>query len=194
MEYSKLNIDSQTFGGLLMKGDTATFETLFRLYYDKLIYIARNYLIYQEDAEEVIQSVFLKLWENRKKLKTISNINNYIYTITKNACLDVIKHQKVKFDYINSDLHKKAGIHYQFINDEAASLLVVNELEQKIKVSLELLPKKSKEVFIMSRVDGLKHNEIAKELNISPKTVNNHISKAIKHMKLHLRDYLYLFL
>ena len=194
LKHRKLNIDNQTFKNLLAKRYTAAFEILFKLYYDKLIHIAKNYLIYQEDAEEVIQNVFLKLWENKRKLKTITNINNYIYTITKNACLDVIKHQKVKLDYINSDLHKKANIHFQFINDEAASLLIANELDQKIKKSIELLPQKSKEVFIMSRVNGLKHNEIAEELNISKKTVDNHISKAIKHMKLHLRDYLYLFL
>ncbi|MEO9871480.1 MAG: sigma factor-like helix-turn-helix DNA-binding protein, partial [Ekhidna sp.] len=109
-------------------------------------------------------------------------------------CLDYLKHEKVKLGYIEQNLLNKTTINYQFLKDEAASLLLEKELEQKILQSAELLPEKCKEVFMKNKLEGLKRSEIAQELGISLKTVDNHISKAIKHMKFQLRDFLTLFL
>ncbi|MEO9481926.1 MAG: RNA polymerase sigma-70 factor [Ekhidna sp.] len=179
---------------LLKKGDAVALETIFRLYYDKLLHLSKNYLTYEADAEEIVQNVFLKLWEQRDKLKNISSINSYIYIMTKNSCMDYLKHEKVKRGYLDQNLQNKSAINYQFLKDEAASLLLENELEQKILESAELLPEKCKEVFMKNKMEGLKRAEIAQELGISLKTVDNHISKAVKHMRLHLRDFLTLFL
>ncbi len=179
---------------LLKKGDTVALETVFRLYYDKLLHLSKNYITREEDAEEIVQNVFLKLWEQRDKLKNVSSINNYIYIMTKNGCMDYLKHEKVKRKYIDQSLPNRLAISHQFLKDEAASLLMEKELEQKILESAELLPDKCREVFIKNRMEGLKRSEIAKELGISLKTVDNHISKAIKHMRFHLRDFLTLFL
>ena len=186
--------NTTSFLSLLKKGDKVAYETLFRLYYSKLIHIAKSYLVYQEDAEEVVQEVFLKLWEQKEKLETVKNINAYLYAMTKYSCLDKLKHEKVKRKYIENDLKAKANIQYGFIKDEAASLLIENELQQKIIQSIDLLPEKCKQVFIKSRMEGLKHQEIANELGISHRTVDAHISKAIRHMKLHLKDFLSIFL
>lgn len=194
MDNNSLDISINSFISLLEKGDRIALETLFRLYYDKLLHLAKNYLVYEEDAEEIVQNVFLKLWEQRSKLNTVTNINSYLYTMTKNTCLDHLKHEKVKKNYINSNFQDRASINHQFIKDEAASLLLENELEQKILEGLDLLPEKCKNVFMKSRMEGLKHAEIAKELGISSKTVDNHISKALKHMKFHLKDFLTIFL
>ena len=192
MENNKSNATS--FLSLLKKGDAVAFETLFRLYFDKLIHIAKNYLVYKEDAEEAVQEVFLKLWEQKEKLKTVSNINAYLYTMTKYTCVDKLRHEKVKRKYLEDNHQIKANMQNSFIKDETASLLIENELEQKIMQSIDLLPEKCRLVFVKSRMDGLKHHEIAKELGISLKTVDNHISKALRHMKLHLKDFLALFL
>lgn len=157
------------------------------------MHLAKNYLTLEEDAEEIVQNVFLKMWENKEQLNRVTNINGYMYSMIKNACLDHLKHVKVKLGYAQTQIQEKAAINYNFLKDDAASKLIEKELEQKILDSVDLLPGKCKEVFMKNRMDGLKRSEIAKELGISLKTVDNHISKALKHMKVHLKDFLMLF-
>ena len=193
MEQKNAHIDP-SFMTLLQKGDEAAYETLFRLYYDKLIHIAKTYLVHREDAEEIVQEVFLKLWEKKGNLAKITNINAYLFTWVKRECLNHLRHDKIKREYRDTALQRKNTIQYGFLKDEAASLLLENELERRIMESLELLPKKCKNVFMKSRMEGLKHKEIAEELGISHKTVDNHISKALSHLRLHLKDFLSLFL
>ncbi len=163
---------------------------LFRLYHDKLLHVARGYLGSIEDAEGAVQNVFLKVWEKRKNLDQISNINGYLYTMTKNACLDFLKHQKVKNTFSNNYYKERIAIQNQFINDEAASLILETELEEQINNALEALPEKCKKVFLKSRFEGLKHKEIADKLHISKRTVDNHISNALQHMRLYLKEYI----
>lgn len=190
MKKGQPNINNEFFLSLLEKGEKYAFETLFRLYYSKLLYIARGYLVYQQEAENIVQNVFLKIWENRECLGEVSNINSYLYTMTKNLCLDQLKHEKVKRNYLDNNYHIKSEIQYKFIQDEAASLLLENELEDKIVQSIELLPEKCKNIFKKSRLEGLKHSEIAAELGVSPRTVDNHIANALRHMRLHLREFI----
>ena len=193
MKKSTIQIDSYTFSSLLEKDESIAFEALFRLYYDKLLHIAIGYLMEYADAEEVVQDVFLKLWEKRNKLKKIDNINGYLYRMTKNKCLDYIKHNKIKLSHSKNDYDKRMSIQYQFIKDEAASLLLENELKKKITESIALLPEKCKCVFIKSRMEGMKHQEIAEIMGLSKRTVDNHISNALQHMRHHLREFLTVF-
>ncbi|MEO9870932.1 MAG: sigma-70 family RNA polymerase sigma factor, partial [Ekhidna sp.] len=130
LENYKLDTDKNSFIALLKKGNKIALETLFKLYYDKLLHLSKNYLTREEDGEEIVQNVFLKMWEQREKLKDVSNINSYLHTMTKNACLDYLKHEKVKLGYIEQNLLNKTTINYQFLKDEAASLLLEKELEQ----------------------------------------------------------------
>lgn len=190
MKNNKSNISAMSFDSLLEKGEAIAFEALFRLYYDKLIHIAKGYLVHYEDAEGIVQNVFLKLWENRNKLGAIANVNGYLYSMTRNACLDQLKHEKVKNNYLSARYYKKLAIQQQFLKDETAALLLENELEQVIAKGIEQLPEKCKKVFVKSRFEGLKHHEIAQELGISQKTVDNHISNALRHMRLHLRNFM----
>ncbi|EIJ40084.1 RNA polymerase sigma-70 factor, expansion family 1 [Galbibacter orientalis DSM 19592] len=166
------------------------FDLIFKLYYGKLFHIAKGYLVFNEDAEEIVQNVFLQLLENKDTASKINNLNNYLYTLTKNACLDHLKHLKVKSNF--SEQKKK--IQQGLINDEAASLLIENELSKRIEEAIALLPEKCKVVFVKSKYEGLKRKEIASILDISPRTVDNHLANALKHMRLHLKEYItYLF-
>ncbi|MFD2789280.1 ECF RNA polymerase sigma factor SigW [Arenibacter antarcticus] len=177
----------------MRKGDIKAYETLFRLYYDKLLHIAKGYLGNLEDAEGIVQNVFIKVWERKSEFGKIKSINNYLYTMTKNSCLDHIKHLKVKESFSKTFYNEKTAINYQFIKDEAAATILEEELELRINLAIELLPEKCKKVFIKSRIEGMKHADIAKTLNISKRTVDNHISNALKHMKFHLKEFLTLF-
>lgn len=178
----------------MKKGDEIAFETLFGVYYDKLLHIAKGYLGTIEDAEEVVQNVFLKVWERKGNFDKIVNLNNYLYTMTKNACFDRLKHEKVKNLFSKKYYQEKKAIQYQFMMDEAASSILEKELEKRINIAVEALPEKCKNVFIKSRVEGMNHSEIAKVLDVSKRTVDNHISNALKHMRLHLKEFLTLFL
>lgn len=172
------------------QGYEVAFETIFKLYYDKLFHIAKNYLDNKEDSEGIVQNIFLKLWSDMERLKVIDNINSYLFILTKNACLDFLKHQKIKNRFIES---KKKYIQIQYITDDAASLLLENELNDRIMQGIGLLPEKCRKIFIQSRFGGLKNEEIAKIFSISKRTVDNHISKGIKHMRTYLKEYTALF-
>ena len=175
---------------LLSKKDKKAYEALFALYYDKLLHIAKGYLETMEDAEGLVQNVFLKLWEKKESFDNIDNINNYLYTMTKNACLDFLKHKKVKLSYSKSYYDHKTSIQYQFLEDEAASYIIRSELQERISEAIKLLPEKCQKVFIKSRFEGMKHTEIAEVFQISKRTVDNHISNALQHMRLHLKEFL----
>ena len=190
MKKGQPNINNELFLSLLEKGEKCAFEALFRLYYTKLVNISKGYLVYQQEAESIVQNVFLKLWENKASLGEVSNINGYLYTMTKNLCLDQLKHEKIKKNYIDNSYRIRSEIQYKFIQDEAASLLLENELESKIIQSIELLPEKCKNIFKKSRLEGLKRSEIASEMGISHKTVDNHMASALRHMRFHLREFI----
>lgn len=187
----KANITKADFITLMEQGHEIAFETIFKLYYNKLFHIAKNYLVNKEDSEGIVQNVFIKLWRDMEKLNTIDNINSYLFTLTKNACLDFLKHQKIENKFIES---KKNYIQTQYILDAAASLLLENELNDRIMQGIGLLPKKCRKIFVQSRFGGLKNEEIAKIFSISKRTVDNHISKGIKHMRIYLKDYTAIFL
>ena len=190
----KQNTSLDSFVHLLKKGDEIAYETLFRIYYDKLLHIAKGYLGTIEDAEEVVQNVFLKVWERKENFDKIASINNYLYTMTKNACLDQLKHKRVKNSFSKNYYQEKLAIQYQFMKDEAASAVLEKELDKRIQAAIEALPEKCKRVFLKSRVEGMNHSEIAMVLDVSKRTVDNHISNALKHMRLHLKEFLTLFL
>lgn len=190
---SDKKFNSNSFLLLLKEGDKVAYETLFRLYYDKLIHVAKNYLVHKEDAEEIVQDVFLKLW-SKKEILQVSNIHGYLFTMTKNGCLDKIRGDKVKRRYQEESFQVKSNLQNAFLRDEAASLLIENELQKKILKSVNLLPERCRQVFLKSRIDGLKNSEIAEELGIAQKTVENHMSKALIHMKLHLKEFLTFFI
>ncbi len=173
------------------EGDQEAFKILFELYYAKLLYIASNYISSREDAEEIVQDVFLKIWKNRKSITT--NLNGYIFKVTRNACLDHLRSKKHKLSISNNILQLEALLNHNALADQMTSTIIEKELEARIQISIASLPEKCKRVFIKSRIEGLKNKEISEELNISIKTVENHMSKALKHMRLHLREFLSIF-
>ena len=184
-------ISKATLQALLKNGKNIAFETLYRLYFDKLVHIGSNYLGRKENAEEVVQNVFLKLWNRIESIDQIDNLNGYLFTVTRNYCLDVLKHEKVKLKYIEE---KRMHINKQYASNNTASLTLENELRKRISEGIELLPKKCKRIFIKSRIDGLTSEEIANLFQISKSTVNNHISNGIRHMRIHLKEFTAIFL
>lgn len=163
--------------------DQRTFEQLFQSYFDYLVNFAKQYVQDQNIAEDICQSVFIKLWEKRTEINPNQSIKSYLFTSVKNRSLNYIRdHKKYRSKVLDVDL---ADIEYF---EEEEGDLNIDELKVKLEKALASLPEKCRKVFEMSRFEGLKYREIADELDISQKTVEAHMSKAIKTLRIELKD------
>lgn len=162
---------------------------LFKTYYQPLCKYAYSFLQDKENAEEIVQSTFLLVWEKRETLEIRTSVKPYLYAMVRNACLNVIKHEKIKQKHAGEEIALAERSH-----DSVNHLVASNELEHRIKLAMEELPEQCRLVFKLSRFEELKYSEIAEQLNISVKTVENHMGKALRIMREQLRDYLPLIL
>ncbi len=169
----------------IREGDETAFEMIFKEHYQALCRYANSFLTDRDEAEEVVQSSFLSIWEKRSVIMITTSLKAYLYQAIRNRCLNVIKHEKVKKQHIQHETVMRVN-HHQATSDAVLS----NELEQKIYVAMQALPEQCRLVFKLSRFEELKYQEIADQLEISVKTVENQIGKALKIMREQLRDYL----
>ena len=180
-----MNLPGQLQTETLTVGDITAFEMLFRTYYQPLCQYAFTFLRDKEDAEEIVQSTFLMVWEKRETLSIRTSVKPYLYAMVRNACLNVIKHQKIKQKHAGEEIALADRSH-----DAVAQTVASNELEHRINTAVEELPEQCRMVFKLSRFEELKYAEIAAQLNISIKTVENQMGKALKIMREQLKDYL----
>jgi RNA polymerase sigma-70 factor (ECF subfamily) len=173
----------------LKEGKETAFEMIFRTYYQPLCKYAYSFLNDKDEAEEVVQASFISIWEKRGELSIQTSLKSYLYRMVRNACLNVIKHEKVKQQHAQVQL---AG--GEQAQESSSQPVLASELEQKIYESMKLLPEQCRLVFQLSRFEGLKYQEIADQLDISVKTVENQVGKALKIMRTQLKEYLPLFL
>lgn len=165
--------------------DQNAFEELFNLYYTWLHSVAISIVRRREDAEEIVQDVFLKLWEIREGFSRIKNLETFLYTATKNKSYDHYKkHSKVHLVEFEKNWKEKDFI----ISPEDAYLY--QELQTRYSKAVKALPPKCREVFLLIREKGYSYKQAADVLEISHKTVENHLSTAIKKIRDELNDYM----
>jgi RNA polymerase sigma-70 factor (family 1) len=169
-----------------MKGDEKAFEQLFRSYYQPLCNRANAILNDIDEAEETVQNIFIILWEKREQMEINFSIKSYLYRAVHNAALNRIKHNKVRVMYVKE--HEQAVPSTGHTTQQAFG----NELQEQIQAAIESLPEQCRLVFKLSRFEELKYREIAGQLGISVKTVENQMGKALKILREKLRDYLVL--
>lgn len=157
----------------------------FKNFYQPLCRYAYTFLQDREDAEEVVQNAFLGMWEKRSNLSIHTSAKSYLYAMVRNACLNVLKHEKIKQKYAGEQMVVTQG-GYEAVTETVHS----DELERRIYDAMNTLPEQCRLVFKLSRFEELKYAEIAEHLNISVKTVENHMGKALKLMREALKDYL----
>lgn len=167
--------------------DEKAFERLFRHYYPHLCLYATQILKNPLAAEEIVQELFVRLWERRKETEIESSLKNYLLRAVKNLCLNFIKHNQIKNEYFQKILAENEPISSDdnFENQ--------TELFQIIEKSISELPAKRREIFRLSRQEGLKYREIAEKMNISIKTVETQMGLAMKTLREKLRDFLIIF-
>lgn len=158
--------------------DSGSFKKVFDKYYDNI----RNFLYYRsgsiEVAEDLIQDVFLKLWENREKIREES-VGGYLYTIAANLIKNHYRRNEISYHFLNSLTQKH--------NTESPEyLLELQEFDRHLQQVLAKMPEKSRDVFLMNRIDGLTYADIAGRLQLSVKAVEKRMHKALSFLKEHL--------
>ena len=164
----------------LSKGNILAFNTLFREYSGRLYRFANGYLRSEELSEELVQEVFTRVWENRKSIKSEYSFKSYLFTIAFN----IIKKHFRREAYISEYLKTKGADDFDLETTETVNY---NSLLQYVLQIADQLPARRKEIFIKSRFEGLSIKEIAKELNISHKTVENQLTDALRFIRNNIR-------
>jgi RNA polymerase sigma-70 factor (family 1) len=172
----------------LQKGDLEAFDLIFDRYSDRLYGFAFKYLKSREESEELVQDVFLKIWENRKNLKQESALKSYLFTISYHQMCHLFRRRNYQEKLARELIHSGEET---VTMDEKIDFRSI--LEQVDKV-IEQLPLRQKEIFIKSRKEGKSSKEIAEELKIVPGTVDNQISEALKFIRKNLGQNLGLLL
>lgn len=167
----------------IKKSDEKAFEKLFHKYYGHLCSFATKIINDDDSAEEIVQDLFVKLWEKREHLSIETSLKNYLFRSVKNLCLNFIQHNKIKLQHAQI-VHSE--VESNFSDDDVYPEI---DLAFKIEESINSLPEKRKEIFRLSRQEGLKYHEIAEKLNISIKTVETQMSLAIKSLREKLRKF-----
>lgn len=143
---------------------------------DELFFFALGFLRKKEIAEEIVSDVFVKTWENRKELWRINNLKAYLFVSVKNACLSHLRKEK-KDKVISID--GTDDFWFAPVEGPESEMIDKEEMEQ-IHRAIEQLPPKCKLAFTLAKINGMKYKEIAEVMNVSEKTVNNHLVYAIK--------------
>lgn len=160
----------------LNKGDVNAFNLFFDRYGHRLFGFAIKYLKSKEETEGLVQEVFLKLWENRKKIKKESSLKSYLFTIAYHDMCRIFRKRKIVLNAIEHYAQAESSI------DPAEQFEYKSALEQ-VNQLIEKLPEKQREIFIKSRREGKSTREIAQEMKLAPGTVDNNISAALKFLR-----------
>ena len=168
------------------------FEDIYLSYFSKMKYFAKEYVISEEDAENIVQDVFVELWENKEMLNMHMNLIAYIFTTIKNECLNHLRH-KLVVQETASKLQEEYTISLRMNLDSLEAfdnnLFSDQDIEKIISRALDTLSEKCRTIFIMSKIEGKKQKEIAQELNISINTIETQMGIAYKKLRIELKDY-----
>lgn len=173
----------------LKKGEKKAYEEIYSDYFGVLYHLCIQYLHQEKIAEEIVQDTFLKLWEIRDSLNDQINIRSFLYTITKNNCLNYLRNQKISMKHIENIKYMEMQFNYEAL-EKLGNYIQFEELKSKIEEAINQLPDELTETFRLSRFEELSYREIAEKQNISVKTVEARISKALRILRVELKDFL----
>jgi len=166
-----------------------SFEDIFVNYYESLYGYAFSILNNELFAEEIVSDVFYKLWLKKNKLKIDTSLPGYLYKSVYNACIDNMRHNKTKQTFRRDVLHHATENTLNAINHVNAK-----DFEKNLRNALLQLPEQCRTVFQLNRIEELTYNDIARRLNISVKTVEAHMSKALRRLRVSMAEFLTLLI
>lgn len=175
----------------IKKGDGKAFEHLFKMSYSNLCKYAGNLVFSQAIAEDLVMDVFVKLWEAEDHLSVNSSLNGYLFASVHNHCINYLTRRHKRFTELKPEtierLNALVPVYEDSVSADNIDLVI---LSKRLEKCVELLPDECKKIFLMSRNEDLANKEIASRLGISENTVKVQIYKALKKLKIFLKDYL----
>ena len=175
--------DDQSLVQLLQKGNVTAFDSLFEVYGPKLFGFALKYFKNESDAEELVQEVFVQVWEHHQSLKSELSFKSYLFTIALNQIRKHFNKKAIYLRYLESLQHDSELTDNEIIqNDDYESIL------QQINLIIGQMPSRRREIFIKSKLEGKSSKEVAAELNISAGTVDNQVSEALRFIRARLNS------
>ena len=181
------SIDS-LFWRIAIKDDEIAFRTLFFQFFSPLCVFAHRYIDRWETCEDIVQETFFKKWKNRKNIEINTSSRNFLITSVKNTCIDFLRKQETEQNWQQKEIENNTSWY------TSGDIYSTIELEQMLSAALAKLPDNIRIVFEKNRFEGMTYTEIAAEHNISVKTVEAYMTKALKHLRVELKDYLPLML
>lgn len=172
---------------LLETGDENAFQEIYKRYWYKLYTVARRKVEAQEDAEEIVQDIFVDLWERRIRLN-INELDRYLFSAVKYKVLNYIKSRIVRQTYRDTVSLKIDA------DSNTEEELALQDLSQAITNGIENLPPKTQEIFRLNRLEGLSVREISDLLHIPERTVEYHVTQSLRSMRVYLKDFVVLML
>lgn len=166
----------------IRSGDRAAFEQLFKAHYRPLCAFAMQYVKDTDGAQDLVQDLFFRLWQDRERTAITTSIKSYLFTAVRNRCLNAVS-TKGRMRSLNEEVDDR-------LEDEGRSEAEHAERAARVQAAIEGLPEERRKVFRLSRYEGLKYHEIAERLGISVKTVENQMGKALKTLREDLADLL----
>ena len=157
------------------------FLEIYRAFYGKVFTFVLSLVRSKANAQDITQNIFMKLWKNRKKLEHINSMDDYLFILSKNACMDYFRKASRKKE-ISTDVFDEFLLS-RIVSSPEKRIDAISDIEE-LRHVIESLPSKRRDIFIMSRFDGLSNDEIASVLGVSKKTVENQISLATKKIKI----------
>jgi RNA polymerase sigma-70 factor (ECF subfamily) len=174
-EFEQITINS------LRNGDTESFCLCYDIYFAPLCSYASRIIRNADESEELVQDLFLEIWQNRSRLPENGSLRAYLFTAVRNDCIDHLKHRKIEKKYADEYL-LSAVSHYENIYSD----LIDRDIQTQLDSAMNKLPGKCREIFTMSRFSHLSYREIAEKLGISVKTVENQMGNALKTLRKEL--------
>lgn len=171
----------------LCKGDPKAFEVFFLYYYPQLVSFLTGFIKDNEIARDMAQDIFLSIWKNKEKLGDIQSFKAYLFKMGKNSICNFYDHSLVNEKYVNELLAQPVGF------EDAEELIFANQLQSLIDVAVNQMPAQRKTIYLMSRVEGFSNKEISEKLNISKRTVENHLTLALSDIRKIIKACVILF-
>jgi len=175
-------ISDETLTYLIKTGIKDAFRELFERYASQIYCFSLKYLKNEEDAQELVQDVFMKIWEKREILDKSKNIRSFVFTVAVNTIYDTIRRKNIENSFLD---FAKNNFDYQ--SESTWHEVIMNEMYARVEDCVQRLPEQQRKVFVLSRQKGLSNNEISQKLNISKRTVENQLYRALVFLRKHFQ-------
>lgn len=163
----------------IAEGDEGAFATLFHAWRNRIYFFTLQFTQSPQQSEDIVQEVFIKLWLHRAELQHLPNFQAWVYKVIKNHAISGLRRIALETNIL-AELRKNEAGQVQTADEE----LLHKQLQQKMLLAIQQLPPRQKEVYTLTRIDGLKQEEVAERLHLSISTVQNHMTEALKKLRI----------